>query len=88
MPTFLPLVPSEKARRHDHIPFGDYFREWKSMGENFRVALPFRDYYQLRQDEGGRNNGVSNMQSSELQCTTGRTPFPTFDGSTDCMVWD
>ena len=48
MPTILPSVPSEQGRRHDHIPMGDYFREWQSMGENFRVALSFRDYCQLR----------------------------------------
>ena len=83
MPTFLPPVPSEKGRRHDHIPFGDYFREWQSMGESFRAAFPFGDYCQLRQDEGGKNSGGSSMQSSELQHTTKRTPFPTYDGSTD-----
>ena len=44
MPTFLPPVPSEKNRQHDHLPFGDYFREWQSKGEDFRAALPFKDY--------------------------------------------
>ena len=39
MPTFLPPVPSEQGRWHDHIPMGDYFREWQSMGENFKAAL-------------------------------------------------
>ena len=88
MPTFLPPLPSEKGRRHDHIPFGDYFRKWQSMGENFKAAFPFRDYCQLRQEEGGRNSGGSSTQSSELQRTTGRTPFPMYDGSTDCTVKD
>ena len=32
MPTFLPPVPSEKGRWHDHIPLGGYFRKWQSMG--------------------------------------------------------
>ena len=64
MPTFLPPVPSEQGRRHDHIPMGDYFREWQSMGENFKAALSFRDSCQLRQDEEGRNSGGSSMQSS------------------------
>ena len=25
MPTFLPPVPSEQGRQHNHIPMGDYF---------------------------------------------------------------
>ena len=65
MPTFLPEVP----RQHGRIPLEDYFREWKSMGEDLKAILPFKDYCELRLDEGGRyygNRGVSSMQSSDL----------------------
>ena len=73
------------SHQHGHIPFGEYFREWQSKGEDFKAALPFKDYCQLRQDEGGRyygNRGVSSMQSSNLQRTTGRSPLPMHEGST------
>ena len=72
MPTFLPEVP----RQHGRIPLEDYFREWKSMREDFKAILPFKDYCQLRED------GVSSIQSSDLQRTTGRSPLPMHEGST------
>ena len=73
------------SQKRGHVPFEDYFREWKSMGEDFKAAFPFKDYCELRLDEGGRyygNRGVSSMQSSDLQCTTGRSPLPMHEGST------
>ena len=83
MPTFLPPVPSERERQQDHLPLGDYFREWQSKGEDFKAALPFKDYCQLRKDERKWNNGGSRMQSSELQHNTGRSPLPMNEKSTD-----
>ena len=82
MPTFLPPVPSKKERQQDHLPLGDYFREWQSKGEDFKAALPFKDYCQLRQDKSKWNNGGSRTQSSELQRTIGRTPLPMYERST------
>ena len=52
------------------------------MGENFRATLSFREDCLLKQDGKGRNSGGSGTQSSELQRTIGRIPFPTYDGST------
>ena len=84
MPTFLPPVPSERERQQDHLPLGDYFREWQSKGEDFKAALPFKYYCQLRQDgvKDSGNSGFSSRQSSKLQQTTGRSPFPMHEGST------
>ena len=76
MPTFLPPVQSKEERQQDHLPFGDYFREWQSKGEDFKAALPFKYYCQLREDERKWNNEGSRTQSSKLHIILEGHLFP------------
>jgi len=86
LPSFLPSALSEQGGPDDQMPIGKYFREWQSMGEDFKAALSFRDYCQLKKNEKGRNYGGQGTQSSELQRTIGRMYFPTYDGTAKCTA--
>ena len=62
---------------------GDYFAKYQPYGQEFRDALPFKDFVQLQQDSRPRNFESRNRHSHDggLQRTVGRLHLSTFDGS-------
>lgn len=62
---------------------GEHFREWHSMGVDFREALTFRDFCKLKQNEKGKGYG---MQNYELHRPIGKMYFPTYDGTSKCIA--
>lgn len=48
---------------------GEYFRERQSIGEDFRAALFFWDFCQLKQNDKGKGTGGLGMENSKLQRT-------------------
>lgn len=54
------------------------------MGEEFYVALSFRDYCQLNKNDKCKGERGLGAQNFELQHTIGRMYHPTFDGPSTC----
>ena len=67
---------------------GDYFSEYQSYGQEFRDALTFHDFVQLKWDNKPRNHHRGNRHShdGDLQRMVGRFHLPTFDGSSKCSA--
>lgn len=51
---------------------GALFREWKSMGANFKKAMTFKDFCKLNQNEKGKGYGTQNY---ELHLSMGKMYF-------------
>lgn len=54
---------------------GEKFREWKSMGADFRETLTFREFCKLKQNEKGKGYGTQNYK---LHHSIGKMYFPTY----------
>jgi len=87
LPSCMPVAQVEPAGIEDPSQMGEDFREWQSMGADFREALSFRDFYKLKQNEKSKGYGGQGTRSYELQMTIGRMYFPTFYGTSKCIAW-
>ena len=84
MPTFLSVdtgIGAPEEPEPDHI--GDYFAEYQTYGQEFREALLFRDFVQLKRDHRPRDHyrGHRHYHEGDTQLSASRYHLPTFDGS-------
>ena len=84
MPTFLGADIGAGAQQElEPGHMGDYFAEYQEYGQEFRDALPFRDFFQLERDSRPRKFHRENKHSHDggLQRIVDRFHLPTFDRS-------
>ena len=89
MPTFLATDTGVGAQQElESAHMGNCFTEYQSYGREFREALTFHDFIQLKRDSRPRNHnrGKRHSQDGDVQCTLGRFYLPTFDGSSKCST--
>ena len=89
IPTFLASGVGGTQGQED-MPVAKYFAEYQSNGFDFREAITFKDFCQLKSNN--RSKGLSGggyMHDTDLQLTMGRLFLPTFDGSpkSSAMAW-
>jgi len=82
MPHFLadsvagPVMPVEPSE-----PFGAYLQEYRDLGDEFRVAMYFSYFCNMKSRNRPRNFNRGFNQNYELQKTLGRVTIPNIDGA-------
>lgn len=89
MPTFLTSGAGAGGPHEPKVAqYGEYLIEYRPYGPEFRDALTFNEFCQLKNNNRpcGQNRGGGYMQGNDLQGTVGRLFLPTFDGSLNCLA--